>query len=106
MQKLIRGKLYDTNRAQCIAIKKQNESDPDKWLESRIYQTSKGNLFLYAKGGPCSSEKKLIDAGEGKYFYSEGEDIYPIEDPLVVAKILVEWGYADIAMQHFKIEEA
>lgn len=106
MQKLINGKLYDTDKAQCIAVKKQNESDPDKWLESCIYQTSKGNLFLYAKGGPCSSEKKLVDAGEGKYLYSEGEGIYPIKDPLKAAEILIEWGYTDVAMQHFKIEEA
>jgi hypothetical protein len=54
MQKLVEGKLYDTEKAEEVATW-SNGSTTDFWYSKEtLYQTPNGNFFLKGRGGPQS----------------------------------------------------
>ena len=62
MKKVIKGKLYNTKTSTEIAGMTNGRNYTDfTYYEASIYQTKKGNLFLYEHGGAMS--KMAIDLG-------------------------------------------
>jgi hypothetical protein len=80
VQKLIDGKRYDTEKAECIGeydnIGEGADSKSDfKWWEAGLYVTRSGNYFLAGEGGPMS----LFARPAGGSSRSGGSDIRPME---------------------------
>jgi hypothetical protein len=86
MRKIIKGKIYDTEKAQLIAHDRY--WDGKSWerdgRNSYLYRTSKGNFFLY----------------QSTKVEGERDGIWPI-----TKKEAIEW-YGDLEVQEMEYEEA
>jgi hypothetical protein len=59
MQRVIDGKLYDTDEAERIATWKNGDDPGDfRYCSERLYKTDNGRYFIYGKGGAMSSYAK------------------------------------------------
>jgi len=74
MERVIDGKLYDTNEARQVA-KWSNMKDPGDFRYCRevLYVTENGRYFIFGEGGPKSSYSQ--STGDG---WTGGKDIKPI----------------------------
>jgi len=71
MNKVIRGKRYDTKTAKLLGVKSSDLSPTDfGYWEEALYKTKSGNYFLYGEGGPAS--RYAVNAGNSS---SSGEEI-------------------------------
>ena len=61
MKKIINGRKYDTETAECVGYMKSghNYSDFGYYSES-IYKKRTGEFFLYGEGGPLSPYAKSV----------------------------------------------
>lgn len=99
MRKVIEGKVYDTDAADCIASFDDERSDRDyKQFEESLYRTNKGEWFLVGSGGPMSKYSRPV----GK-MTSGGEGLEPIT-PNQARQWLEEKGFIDELEEHFKDE--
>ena len=74
MKRIINGKVYDTDTADCIASWDNGRYDLDfKQCEESLYRTKNGAWFLVGSGGPMS--KYAHPAGN---MTSGGEGLEPI----------------------------
>ena len=74
MQKIVKGKKYDTETASFIGNDSHsNPTDFHFWEES-LYKTKKGSYFLHGEGGAAT--KYAMRAGQNSY--CGGEDIIPL----------------------------
>lgn len=61
MKKIINGKLYNTETAKMIGSWRYSHSGDFNYCEETLYQTKKGNYFVYGEGGPRS--RYAVDVG-------------------------------------------
>ena len=74
MDKIIRGKRYNTETATEIAEYSSDYSRSDfKWYEEELYQKRTGEFFLHGHGGPMT--KYAESDGDG---WTYGEKIIPL----------------------------
>lgn len=70
MKKIIGGKIYDTNTAECVhAYSSRHNHDDSNWYEETLYKTKKGVYFLAGTGGPLT-----------KYGVRFGNELYGMPD--------------------------
>ena len=74
MKKIINGKKYDTDTAECVGHDSFGcRGDFRYWFE-QLYQKQTGEFFIYGEGGPFTKYGKTC-TDSAKAF---GENIYPL----------------------------
>lgn len=75
MQKIINGKMYDTDTATCIGTRDYGLGPCDiDWFFEALYRKASGEYYLYGEGGPRT--RYAVDRGGD--LISGGEDIIPL----------------------------
>lgn len=75
MKKVIKGKVYDTEKAKFLAIWKNYGSWRDfNHIEESLYQKKTGEFFLHGEGGPSTKYAETV----GQNSWSGGERIMPM----------------------------
>lgn len=74
MKKVIRGRLYDTNKAAEIGYNSSSSRRDSSYWREALYRKRTGEFFLHVEGGPAS--KYAICCGQNKW--SRGEKIIPL----------------------------
>ena len=64
MKQIINGKMYDTEKAECIASSSYGFPGDFSHSFEAIYKTKKGNYFFYGEGGPLSSYAVSVGTNE------------------------------------------
>jgi hypothetical protein len=102
MKRVIDGKVYNTETAECIGEWSNGcySSDFDACEES-LYETPKGQFFVTGSGGPRSKYSKASGSnsqsgGEGMELLSRAEALTWCEDHDIDA---------DVIAKHFKVQE-
>ena len=102
MKRVIDGKVYNTETAECIGDWSNgcNGGDFDQCSES-LYKTKKGQFFTVGSGGARSKYSRSYGAdsvggGEGMELLSEEDALAWCEDHGVDA---------DVIAKHFKVQE-
>jgi len=73
MKKIVDGKTYNTDTAELMESYQYGYTNDFGWFREYLYVTSKGNHFLYGKGGPLSHYAEHYDNSS-----MGGEDIVPL----------------------------
>lgn len=73
MKKIIKGKLYDTDKAKLLGADGGNYGSFDEWHE-KLYQKRTGEFFLYGEGGPRTRYAHSV----GENMWSGGSMIIPL----------------------------
>lgn len=73
MQKIINGKLYNTDTATYIGSYEYGEGGDFSHVHETLYQKKTGELFLYGEGGPMTRYAKAC----GDNSWGFGETIIP-----------------------------
>jgi hypothetical protein len=99
MQKIIRGKRYNTETAHLCGDREYGDTAEERAYEA-LFQKRTGEFFLYGKGGVKSKYRKEVSLNNWAY----GEEIIPLTD--TQAK---EWAetylYPEDYQQFFTVEE-
>ena len=75
MKKIINGKKYDTETAECLGSDSYGGGCRDfHYWEEELYRKRTGEFFLYGEGGPMSRYAETIGANE----WSGGSRIMPM----------------------------
>ncbi len=75
MNKIVRGKRYNTETAQLIGVYESNEpKDSDFWEREELYRKRTGEFFLVGKGGAMTEYGVPSINGTGK----TGEALQPV----------------------------
>lgn len=75
MKKVIKGKVYDTEKAKFLAIWTNYGSWRDfNHIEESLYQKKTGEFFLHGEGGPATKYAETVGQNEWGY----GERIMPM----------------------------
>lgn len=75
MKKIIKGKVYDTEKARFLALWKNYGSWRDfNHIEESLYQKKTGEFFLHGEGGPSTKYAETV----GQNSWSGGERIMPM----------------------------
>lgn len=92
MQKIIKGKKYDTETAIKLGTWNNSYSYGDiQYIEESLYKKRTGEFFLYGEGGPCTKYAEISGANS----WSGGQKIMPLD--YIEAR---KWGE-----EHLKPEE-
>lgn len=75
MKKIIDGKRYDTDTAECIGWDSWGTPGDFKHWSEELYQKRTGEFFLYGEGGAMSKYAETIGQNE----WSGGEKIMPLD---------------------------
>ncbi len=76
MNKVIRGKRYNTESAKLVGAWEANEPEnSDFWEKEELYQKRSGEFFLVGQGGAQTQYARFSMAGESK----PGIELRPIE---------------------------
>jgi len=85
MRKVIAGKIYDTDKATCVAEWDNGYYGNDfKRCEENLYRTEKGAWFTYGEGGPMSKYARaagnMTAGGDGLRPLTDDEAMQWLED--------------------------
>ena len=104
MKRVINGKAYDTEKAECIATWSNSYYPGDfHFCEESLYRTKKGAWFVAGSGGPMSKYARSL----GSNSWGGGDGLEPISE-----KEAQEWlesrDFVSELEEHFasSIEEA
>ena len=75
MKKIINGKRYDTDTAECIGWDSWGTPGDFKHWSEELYQKRTGEFFLYGESGAMSKYAETIGQNE----WSGGEKIMPLD---------------------------
>lgn len=76
MKKVIKGKLYDTDKAKLIGRYEYSARGWDLYyFEEKLYQKRTGEFFLYGEGGAGS---KYCEPADGVGWWKGSKDIIPL----------------------------
>ena len=94
MIKIISGKKYDTDTAECVATNEEMPEDSLKYVVESLYRKTNGEYFLYGKGGPKSRYVHWISSNS----YTSGSEIIPLteEEAKSWAEVLPGEKYIDV----------
>lgn len=73
MRKIVKGKMYDTDKAREVGMNCNNETGFGHWCET-LYQKRTGEFFLHGEGGPMTKYARRIEQNS----WSGGEQIIPM----------------------------
>lgn len=77
MKKIINGKRYDTDKAQCVAEYANTYDRGDfHWYEEALYQTPSGSWFLAGEGHAASKYARSVAQNER----GPGEDLLVLSE--------------------------
>lgn len=97
MKKIIEGKLYNTDTAECLHSWDNGYFGGDfKYRSKDLYRTPNGRLFLHHTGGAMTDMKQTA----GSNTWSGGEDIEVI-DEVTAVRFLETHNGADVIMELF-----
>ncbi|MFW8596971.1 hypothetical protein ACOJBZ_02560 [Enterococcus innesii] len=91
MKKIIEGKSYNTETATLIAEFRIGNRSDAKGIEEEVYQTKKGQYFMYFGGGALTEYREEVSPRN----YSDNEDI----------KLITEKEAKKFAMKHLDADE-
>lgn len=74
MKKIIRGRLYDTDKAKELGCDSYSNRRDFHYWEETLYKKRTGEFFLYGEGGPLSKYAEAVGLNE----WSGGERIMPL----------------------------
>ncbi|MDD4151361.1 MAG: hypothetical protein PHR68_01990 [Candidatus Gracilibacteria bacterium] len=75
MNKIIGGKLYDTEKADLLISAGNGLSGSDfRYFSEDLYITKKGNFFIHGEGGPLT--KYVVESGSRR---NGSEDIFVLD---------------------------
>jgi hypothetical protein len=75
MRRVIKGKLYDTDKAKRVHEWESTYDVTDfKWYEETLYRKRTGEYFIYGYGGPMTSYAKRLNDSQ----WQGGEAIVPL----------------------------
>ncbi len=103
MKRIIDGKKYDTETADCIAFWSNHYFPNDfHYCEEGLYRTKKGSWFIAGEGGALSKYARPVGNGS-----SGGDGLEPIS-AAVARQWLEEKDFTDELEEHFAddLEEA
>ena len=76
MIKIIDGKKYDTDTAECVATKEEMPEDNLSYVVESLYRKTNGEYFLYGEGGPQSRYVRWLSSNS----YTSGSEIIPLTE--------------------------
>ena len=76
MKKIINGKMYNTDTAECIGADAFSTPRDFKYWREKLYRKHSGELFLYGIGGALTKYGRRV----GENGYCGGEDITPLTE--------------------------
>lgn len=76
MKKIINGKLYDTDTAECLAADHYGQSNDFSFWREELHRKKNGEYFLYGEGGPKSKYAKST----GRNWVVGSENISPFTE--------------------------
>ncbi|EOI55532.1 hypothetical protein [Enterococcus gilvus] len=91
MKKIIEGKKYDTETATLVAEYRMGNRSDFKGIEEKVYQTKKGQYFLYFWGGGYTKYREEV----APRTYSDSEGI----------KLITEAEAREFAIKHLDTED-
>lgn len=74
MERVIRGKRYNTATAEAVAEREHLYPSDFGWVHEILYKKRTGEFFLWGEGGPQSKYRKKVE----KNVYCSGEKIKPL----------------------------
>ncbi len=103
MKKIIKGKIYDTEVAECVASYSFSGGNDFRYISEKLYRTFKGAFFLYGEGGPMT--KYAVDCGNNSR--CGGREIAPMNTTEAM-HWLEQHDFPEVIEKYFsdKIEEA
>lgn len=102
MKKVINGLLYDTEKAEEVAIYSNNRVSGDfKMLEETLYRTKNGRWFIHGIGGAMT--EYAVEAGNNSW--SDSEQIRPVDEEYA-KEFLAEHGDPEDYEKWFEVKEA
>jgi len=100
--KIVNGKKYDTDKAECIATASYSHpGDFSYWCES-LYVTPGGAFFVDGEGGPMSHYSRSTGQNE----WSGGSDITPMTKAEALAWCEENNIKASVIEKHFAVQDA
>lgn len=75
MKKIIKGKKYDTEKAEYIDCYQYSNPRDLNYLREELYRKKTGEFFLHGEGGQLSKYSKPVGNNE----WSGGEEIIPLD---------------------------
>lgn len=104
MEKVVNGKLYNTETAELVSEWDNgcNGGDFHRYSEE-LYRTKKGNWFIYKDGGPMS----CMSVPSGSNNWTGSEDIEPLQ-PEEAFEVMERHNNTKAIAKHFpnRVEEA
>lgn len=103
-QKVIDGKIYDTEKAELIHEWENGDSLGDiHYLEEKLYRTPRGAYFLVGEGGAATAYAQRIEGNS----WADGGDICALTEAEAISW-LEEHGGTEALMENFPeaLEEA
>jgi len=77
MKKIIGGKKYDTNTAECVgSYSNMNDTRNFYYWREALYKKKTGEFFLFGEGGPASKYNRQINTNE----WAGSEEIRPLTE--------------------------
>lgn len=100
MRKVIEGKIYDTDRAELIAINRHwSDNDPRSYC-IRLYHTPNGNWFYHVIGGVLSD----YALHEGRFHYNT--NCLKIATELEAKEFAVRYASLETFLRFWSMAEA
>lgn len=105
MRKVIKGKLYDTDKAVMVAECSEGYPSDFSYVSETLYRKRTGEYFLHGEGGPMSRYAKSC----GQNQWTGGEAIKPLgydearewaEDHLEADEYEAEFGIPEEGAEH------
>ena len=95
MEKIIKGKRYNTETAQMIGMYGENVDDKFSTVQETLYKKRTGEYFLHGQGGPWSKYGKWQDGSH----IGGGEKVIPL-----TYNAAKEWGERHLNTKEFEEE--
>lgn len=100
MEKIIKGKRYNTATAEAVAVHEYLYPSQFEWVHEILYRKRTGEFFLWGEGGANTRYRKRVE----RNVFGAGEKIKPLT--LDEAKKFVEeYGTAENYKKLFEIDE-
>lgn len=101
MRKIIDGKVYDTETAECLGSDHYSHTGDFRHWEESLYRTKRGAFFVAGSGGPMSRYSTAIDQNS----WSGGSDLKVVSEA-EAREWLESHGDAEEYEYAFAVEEA
>lgn len=94
MKKIIDGKKYDTETAECVGSY-SNDEQGFKYLYEELYIKKTGEFFLYGEGGAMTGYAESVPGNQGSY--TGGSKIIPFS-----VNMAKEWAQVRLSVEDYE----